>query len=187
MDAHAEQHFTLDPPGFVWGVDVTMFGLPVAGRDSYGDGHGAMLIKAAALWPIVDARGHAIDQGTLLRFLGELVWFPSGALERYLRWDAIDDTHARVTMSYGGIAASAVFTFEPDGRVSEMRAQRFYTGDGASKLEPWGDKTTEWKRFDGVLVPSKGEVFWDLKSGRFTYYTWQITDLQYDPPLAHAL
>jgi hypothetical protein len=77
-----------------------------------------------------------------------------------------------------------VFTFEPDGRVSEMRAQRFYTGDGEAKLEPWGDKTTEWKRFDGVLVPSKGEVFWDLKAGRFTYYTWQITDLQYDPPAA---
>lgn len=181
MPASAEQYFTLDPPGFVWGVDVTMFGIPVTGRDSYLEGRGGMLIKAAGLWPLVDAHGDAIDQGTLLRFLGELIWFPSAALASYLRWEPIDDDHARVTMTYAGTVASADFTFGPDGRVREMRAQRFYTGDVSPRLETWGDVTTEWKHWGGVLVPSRGEVFWDLKTGRFTYYTWQITNLQYDP------
>lgn len=167
MPALAEQTFTLMPPGFVWGVDVTMYGLPIVGRDSYREGRGAMLIKAAGLVPIVDAHGDAIDQGTLLRFMGELVWFPSAALSPYLRWSALDDTHARLTMTHAGVSASADFEIDAEGHVLEMRAQRFYTGDGPARLTSWGNRCHEWKRLGdtGVLVPSRGEVYWSCRPG----------------------
>jgi len=43
MPAVAEQSFTVDEPGFVWSVRVTMNRvLPVVGRDSYLAGHGRM-------------------------------------------------------------------------------------------------------------------------------------------------
>ena len=73
-------------PEFIWRVRVQMMHvLPVAGRDSYVDGRGRMLIKLGSVVPVVDAADEKIDQGALLRFLGEIVWFPAAALSPYIR------------------------------------------------------------------------------------------------------
>lgn len=181
MPARAEQYFSIDPPGFVWRVDATMFGvLPIVGRDKYVNGHGHMLIKAASLVSIVDAADEKIDQGSLLRFLGEMVWFPSAALSPYLTWQEVDATHARVTMRHAGLSVSAVYAFDARGRVAGMRAER-YLGDGAqAKLMPWLVSCTEWGTFDGIEVPIRGDVAWQLPDLTFSYYRWQITDLGFD-------
>ncbi|MEA3296236.1 MAG: DUF6544 family protein, partial [candidate division Zixibacteria bacterium] len=87
MPATAHQYFRVDEPKFIWRVCVRMMHiLPIAGRDSYSDGQGRMLIKVASLIPVVDADDEKIDQGALLRFLGEIVWFPTAALRPYIHW-----------------------------------------------------------------------------------------------------
>lgn len=178
MHAEARQYFSVDVPGFVWIVSVTMNGLPVVGRDTYEDGHGHMLIKAGGLITLANGRGPQIDQGTLLRFLGEIVWFPSAALAPYIRWAPIDDTSARATMSHGGVTASGVFTFDQEGRAVKMTATR-YKGDGESaSLERWEVPSTAWSRLGGVLMPVRGTATWKLGSGDLEYYRWEITDVE---------
>lgn len=182
LDATAEQYFAVDEPGFVWSVRLTMKGLPVAGRDAYLGGRGHMLIAAGALWPIVDATGDKIDQGSLLRFLGELIWFPGAAVAPYLRWQAIDDRSAEVTMTHAGTSATARFTFDDEGRVVSFAARRYLGGGAAARLEDWRATCTEWARFDGVEVPVRGVVTWKLAKGDFDYYRWHITAVEYDRP-----
>ena len=183
MPAEAEQVFTLDEPAFAWRVKVRMMRvLPVAGRDTYLDGRGRMLIELASLVPMVDASDEKIHQGALLRFLGEMVWFPSAALSPYLAWEPIDETSARATMTWRGVSASAVFSFDERGRVREMSAQRWMGGGEKATLERWVVAATEWREMDGVAIPVKGEVVWRLKEGDFSYYRWAITALQYDRP-----
>ncbi len=183
MPAVAHQYFRTDEPGFVWRVRVKMMHvLPVAGRDSYLDGRGRMLIKAASLVPVVDAAGEKIDQGTLLRFLGEIVWFPSAALSPHIRWEAIDATSARATMTYEGVTGSAVFSFDERGRFVSMSTER-YMGSGAdARLERWFTQATEWREMGGVVIPVQGDVIWKLASGDFSYYRWELTELEFDPP-----
>jgi hypothetical protein len=137
LPARAHQWFTVDRPGFLWTVDLTMKGVPVVGRDSYRDGRGRMLIAGAGLVKIVDGRGPKIDQGSLLRYLGEIIWFPSAALAPYLRWEPIDAGSARVIMSYGGATGSAVFTFDQQGRMREMTADRYMGSGPGATLERW--------------------------------------------------
>ncbi|MDN5330561.1 MAG: hypothetical protein PWP35_2348 [Bacteroidales bacterium] len=36
-----------------------------------------MLIKVNSLIPVVNEKGNKLDEGTLQRYLGEIVWFPS--------------------------------------------------------------------------------------------------------------
>jgi len=183
MPAEAWQVFAVDEPGFVWRVKVRMMRvLPVAGRDSYLEGRGRMLVALASLVPMVDASDEKIQQGALLRFLGEMVWFPSAALSPYLRWEPVDETSARATMSHGGIAASALFSIDERGRFREMTARRWMGGGDKATLERWVVPATEWREMDGVAVPVKGEVVWKLKGGDFSYYRWEITALRYDPP-----
>ncbi|MFO7178730.1 MAG: hypothetical protein DIU78_008540 [Pseudomonadota bacterium] len=181
MPARAEQYFSVEPPAFLWKVDTRMAGvLPIVGRDEYVDGRGNMLIKAAALVSVVDAADEKIDHGSMLRFLGEMVWFPSAATSPYVAWEAIDDTRAKATMRSGGSEASAVFTFDAQGRVVGLRAERYLGGGAEAALTPWVVSCSEYRRFEGVEVPSRGEVGWELASGYFAYYRWEILEVQFD-------
>jgi hypothetical protein len=39
---------------------------------------------------------------------------------------------------------------------------------------------SEWGRFQGILMPVRGEVSWSLPGGPFTYYRWEILDVEFD-------
>lgn len=175
MHVEALQYFTIDAPGFVWTVDLRMFGLPVVGRDAYVSGRGRMYITIGGLIPVADATGPRIDQGTALRFLGEIIWFPSAALAPYISWEAIDDTHAKAHFAFGDVKASATFTFDDQGRFTELAADRYYDG---KTLERWVIPATEWKVIRGIEMPTRGGAVWKLKSGDFDYYQWEITDVE---------
>ncbi|WP_369017274.1 hypothetical protein QBE54_05870 [Thermatribacter velox] len=185
MSARAEQYFTVDNPGFLWKVRVKVNPfLFLVGRDKYFKGKGNMLIKLLAFINVVNAQGREIDQGTMLRYLGEIVWFPSAALNDYVEWQAIDDRSARAIMTYGGITAQAVFSFNENGDVVGFSCKRYMTRNGRYSLEDYSAKLEAHKEFEGIRVPTKGEVSWKLESGDFTYYKLEITDLEYNQPVA---
>lgn len=181
MPATAEQYFSIDQPGFVWTTSVQMAHvLPVVGRDTYVGGRGRMAIGAAGVVPVVDADGRKIDEGALQRFLGELVWFPSAALAPYVAWAPLDDHAALATMTYGGVSASVTFRFDAADRVVLLEAERYQGADAAARRQHWVIPVTAWHTFEGTTVPSAGEVTWDLATGRFAYFRWQLTALEYD-------
>jgi hypothetical protein len=183
MPVTAEQYFTVDQPGFVWVADVKAApGLHLLGRDLYRDGHGHMLIKALSLYPVADNRGATVDQGTLLRYLAEIAWFPSAALAPYIRWQPVDDHRAMATMHWGDITASGVFGFTPEGDMESFSAMRFYDRKEGATLEPWLIKVVPgaYKEFDGVRIPVRSTVTWQLREGELTWYQVQIEDVKYD-------
>lgn len=179
MAARATQWFVAEPPGFVWHANIRMKGLPVLGRDSYLGGHGRMLITLGGLVPIVDAADARIDQGTLLRFLGELIWFPSAALSSKVHWEPRDEHSALARMSHGGVEGQALWTFDAEGRFVSLRAQRYMGSGQKATLEDWYSTVHEYRRFDGIEVPAAGEVSWQLKAGELTYYKWRIDAIEY--------
>jgi len=158
-----------------------MAGLPVRGLDEWHDGLGRMEIRVAGLIPVVDARGPRIDEGSLLRWLGEMVWFPSAALSPSVSWTPIDDSRARATLRLGDVEGSAEFTIDAQGRFVSMEAMRYLGGGADSKRERWVVPATAWKRFDGVQIPVEGEVVWKLPLGDFSYFRWKILDVRFDP------
>ncbi len=181
MPVSAEQYFNIDPPGFIWLADVKMMPyLRLSGRDKYMDGKGHMLIKLLALVPVADAKGPETDQGTLLRFLGETVWFPQAALSDYIAWEPVDDTSAKATMSYGGITASGIFRFKENGDFHSFEADRYYDRKSKSTLERWYIEAKEWRDFNGVRLPDGCEVTWRLKEGDFTWYRLKVHSVEYD-------
>jgi len=181
MPAKAEQFFTVAEPAFIWRVDATMMGiLPFAGRDKYSAGTGHMLIKAASLVKVVDASDSKIAQGALLRFLGEIVWFPTAALSPYIAWQPIDPKSAKATLRHAGLSASAIFHFNEQGQVLGIDAERYLGGGPDAKLTPWSVSCTEWRVTHGFQIPVRGDVSWKLDKGNFSYYRWEILDVQYN-------
>lgn len=183
MPTQAEQYISVDQPGFVWKANVRMLSvLPLAGRDKYVNGKGNMLIKALSVVPVVDASDAKIDQGTLLRYLGEIGWFPSAALSPFIHWQPVDDQHARATMTYKGVSGSALFTFNEQYRLSHVAARRYKGSGEQAHLENWSIPIYAWKSVAGLTIPVKGDVIWKLPEGDFTYYRWEITDIDYNRP-----
>ncbi|MBA9077178.1 hypothetical protein FHS90_001889 [Rufibacter quisquiliarum] len=136
-----------------------------------------MLIKLLSLYPVADAQGPEIDQGTLLRYLAEMVWFPSAAVSPYLSWKPVDDTHAAVTMTYAGVTATGTFTYSPAGDVTRFEALRYYDRPTGPTLEKWVVTVPEngYQTFQGIRIPAHAAITWKLKTGDFPWYQIQIT------------
>jgi hypothetical protein len=135
---------------------------------------------------IADGRGSKIDQGTLLRYLGESVWFPSAALASYIRWEPIDDSSATATISYAGVSASGVFTFDDQGRFLRMTARRYKDGAESASPETWEVRASAWGSMSGVSLPVEGAVTWKLRTGDFECYRWKIAAIHYNEAVRRA-
>jgi len=177
---HAQQYFSLNPPGFVWNADIQMNeALEVKGRDKLENGHGNMLIKAESLFPIANARGKEIDQGTFIRFMAEMSWFPQAALKNYISWKDIDQNRSQAFITYGNTSVAGVFTFNDNGLPILFEAKRYGDFNGKYSLETWSVKTTNFKVFQGITVGCTSEVTWKLSSGDFTWLKLEVTQLDY--------
>ena len=183
MEVEAEQFVRTANPGFIWMADVKAAPyIYLAGRDKYVDGKGQMLIKLLSLVPVADSKGKEIDQGAMLRYLAEIVWYPSAALENYISWKEVDSTRVKATMTYGDITASGLFDFNKYGEVIRFEAERYYDRKDKATLETWVIDIREdsYQLISGIRVPTKAQVTWKLPEGDFTWYKLEISDLEYN-------
>jgi hypothetical protein len=162
---------------------MKFWGLPLLkGRDRLYEGRGNMHIELLPFVTIADASGEEIDQGTLLRYLNEMMWFPTAYVSDYVTWEAIDDVSARVSIATDKLSVSAVLCFNEIGQIVNFVAERYMSVDGGFRLETWSTPVGEYERIDGLMVPTKGEGVWKLSSGDFSYVKLRLTEVQYNLP-----
>lgn len=183
MPFKATQYYRTDPPGFIWYVTMKPFPFfVIKGRDSYYEGRGNMLIKLFSLIKVADATGPEIDQGVLVRYLNEIMWFPTAALNDYIEWKALNKTSARATMSYRGVSASAIFYFSEDGDLLNFVAERYMDAGGEFIKKMWSTPISGYGEFHGIRIPTEGQGVWKLDSGDFSYIKLKIVDIDYNTP-----
>ncbi len=146
-------------------------------RDSYISGQGSTRVRMAYLIPFGSESGPEVDQGDLLRYLNETMWFPSAALSEYIQWEPIDYNSARATMTYGEVSGSAVFEFNEAGNLVTMSAERFGKFNGNYSLETWTTPIKAHRDFWQYHLPSRGTGIWKLESGDFPYIELEVTEI----------
>lgn len=178
------EHFTADPPGFLWDAKIRMAPLTtVRVRDSYSDGTGSMFGKVAGLIPVVDQSGSPeMASGALQRYLAEAVWLPAALLPHNgVVWEPIDATSARGTLTHAGISVSLDFRFGESGEiVSTYTPGRFRDVNGKAVLTPWEGTHGRYENLGGVRVPTEGEVAWILPEGKLTYWRGRVVRAGYE-------
>jgi hypothetical protein len=91
----AEQYYTTQPAAFFWLGSIRVAPLvAVQGIDTFHQ-HGNLTIKLLGLIKVVDYSGPQADQAELIRYLSEIIWFPSACLHPDLHWQPIDRLSAR--------------------------------------------------------------------------------------------
>jgi hypothetical protein len=176
----AEEHYSVQPPGFVWAGTARLGLVPVArARDMYAGGKGRMLVKVASLWPVADASGEQTDQAAMMRYLSEMIWFPAAFLAANISFEAVDDSSARVTLTDHGRTATGTLFFDQEGRLTDFVAQRYRTADAGSP-ETWSTPVTGYGEFEGLQLPARGKAVYKFPGGDFEYINVTITGLRHD-------
>jgi len=180
----AEQFYTTDPPGFVWKARLKMAGLwLMSGQDKYQAGHGHMFGKVAGLFTVFDARGEEIDQGSMLRYLNEMTWFPIALLGDNVGWQAVDDHSVDVTFTDCGRSVTARLILDEAGRLINFVTQRYRENRGSYSLDTWTTPMTEWGMLGGLNLPLRGQAVWKLPSGDLPYADLRLTEIEYNGPI----
>ncbi|MEX2511292.1 MAG: DUF6544 family protein [Cyclobacteriaceae bacterium] len=179
--ATAIQYCVIDEPALIWTVDLKMNPfLRLKGRDKFQDGKGEMLIKMNSLVNVVHETGEKIDEGTIQRYLGEMVWFPSLAVSPYVSWEELDGLSARATMTFKNTTGAGTFYFKENGDFIKFVALRFMENKPGAEKKEWVLTVDEYGVFDGIKVPSKMKATWNLENGDWTWLDLEILKIQYN-------
>lgn len=177
------QHFTADPPGFVWDASIRMApGLNVRVRDSYNGGEGTMEGSIASLFPVVNQKGTPeLASGALHRYLSEAVWLPTALLPcNGIIWEPLDENSALATLTSDGITVSLEFQFGESGEIiRSYTAGRFREVNGLTEPTPCACHYRNYQRLNGMMLPRNGEVEWILPEGALPYCQIELLDIEF--------
>lgn len=170
-------------PGFDWDGRIGMGpGVRVFVHDAYVAGEGLLHAALLGLVSLADIRGTSeVAQGELLRFLAEAAWYPTALLpSQGVRWEALDDTAARATLTDGATTVALDVRFDTAGLISSVRAAaRYRTVQGVLVATPWRGRFWSYAVRDGMRIPLEGEVAWELPEGVWPYWRGRITQIAY--------
>lgn len=182
MPFKATQYFNTVNPSFVWQTKV--FAMPLInllGRDKFKDNKGEMLIKIVGLVPVVkESDNPEINSSAMLRYLAEICWFPSAALNEYLSWKTINANSAKATFTYKNQSVSGVFSFNNKGDFVSFETMRYYSSNNNYQLEKWLITINDYKVFHGIKIPSQCKITWKLKDGDFNWLNLEVISIDYN-------
>ncbi len=177
-EAFAKQYFTTENPAFIWTVKLNMSQImQIRGRDKFVNGKGEMQMKMYSLINLGKESGEKMDEATLQRYLGEMVWFPSALLNPYVVWEGIDSLSAKATMTYGGTTGSGIFHFNEAGDFVGFSTMRYMGNEPDAKRHEWIISVDDYAVFEGIRIPSKMRSTWKLDEGDWTWCILEITGL----------
>ncbi|HSP21713.1 MAG TPA: DUF6544 family protein [Planococcus sp. (in: firmicutes)] len=182
--AKAEQYTTFEPPEFTWKVDMKMApGTHISGKDVFRNGRAQMRIKFDGIMPLSKTeKSYKTNQSALQRYLMELSCCPPAALSSYVSWQKVDSTTATAEMELNGVSGTADFHFDAQGELKSVNALRYKDSDEKAEMLPCTAHILSYMEVGGIKVPSKIEIVWDLPDGPFTWYRFEVSDVQFNQP-----
>ncbi|WP_109097255.1 DUF6544 family protein [Aquimarina sp. AU58] len=164
----ATQYMSSNNFGFIWKAKA----LPMLIRDKYTNGKGEVKVSVLGLKNIVLFTGQKVDQSSLGRYLGELIWFPIGFLNPDISWETIDYRTIKATVVNNNHAIEGFFIFNQNGTIDHFETKRYRD----TELENFIGEVGEYEDYDGLLIPNTMTAIWDLKKGKQQYFKAAILD-----------
>lgn len=147
------------PRGFIWAMEGGRGLSRISGSDS-----GAWTrFWLAGLLPVARLGGtndHA--RSAFGRMVAEAVfWTPAALLPGAdVRWSAVDEVTARVSVEYGNLSQDVDLTVDAEGRATEVVFMRWSDANPEKRhrLQPFGGTLSQYRRFGGFRMPTHVEA-----------------------------
>lgn len=163
-------------------IDSSMYGIPFEGLDSYTSGNGSMKGVLAKVFTLFNQTGENMDKASLVTCLSECLIIPSAALQDFIVWEEIDDFHAKATISYYGITAGGIFTFNENGEMLSFTTddREAIAIDGASEKVKWSAVCSEYAETNGIKKPTVLQAIWHYDDGDLVYFDGKDVVIEFD-------
>lgn len=129
------------------------------------------------LFTVVKQQGPDLDQASLMRFLNEMIWFPTEMLREYISWEAVDEASAIIKIEQRGRKAQALLKFDPEGRLIDFVAERHSLEGKQLVLRTWRTPITKYGSSQGMQLPLQGEALYEKETGPEAYIKARLTSL----------
>ena len=163
-------------------IDSSMFGIPFEGYDYYQNSIGGMKGVIAKSITLFNQTGADMDKACLATFLAESLFAPTILLQDYIAFGEISTHKIRATITYGGQAASGIFTFnEQYEMISFTTNDRAVAGtDGSMEYIPWSAICNDYQlASNGIKYPTRFQAVWNYQDGDFVYFDGVISEVSY--------
>jgi hypothetical protein len=173
----AMEEFAVDRVAFAWRARFPMLG-PVSMRviDSYDGTDGRLEVRLLGI-PLQRRGGPELAQGEAFRYLAEIAWAPQAILaNRQLSWRGVDEHTVEVGTSVHNEQITVRLIFNDAGEIAQTIAERPRIEAGNATTR-WIGQYADYQQLDGVRLPTRGEVRWELPDGPFVYWRATITSL----------
>jgi hypothetical protein len=177
----ATEEFAVDRVAFAWRARFPMLG-PVSIRviDSYDGTDGRLEARLLGI-PLQHKSGPELAQGEAFRYLAEIAWVPQPILaNRQLSWREVDEHTVEVSTSVHNEQIAVRLVFNDAGEIARTIADRPRLEAG-NTITTWIGEYDDYQQLDRVLLPTRGEVRWELPDGPFVYWRGTITSLDPQP------
>ena len=188
MSGLAHQIDVLDPPRRLYFMTTRMSGLPVSVLHDYAPEEAGMQVRAARLFDVVNLRGRDFARIESVTFLNDLcVFAPSALAGPGFAWTPIDDRSAQVAYTIGPHTVTATLFFDEAGDLVDFASDdRADISAGEPKRMRWTTPLSDFREIDGRRVPGRGEAIWHREDGPFTYGTFTVRDVTFNPAPGQA-
>lgn len=166
----ATQYMSIKMPGFIW--SATSF--PMFIRDKSIAGIGEVKVNLLGLKDVAKFSTEKTNESALVRYLGELMFFPIGFLNENISWEKHTNDGVKATLKVGRVLAQGVFYFNEYGLLNRFESKR-YMGESLENFKGIGE---DYTMMDGLYIPSKMKAIWQLDKGNFEYFNAHITNYQ---------
>lgn len=180
----ASHAITVNPPAFRWTAGIRAgVGVDAQVVDRYEQQTGGLEAHLMGAFKIMSVQDNMpTNTGELMRYLAEMSWYPTAFLADNLRWhaDNADTTdRATATLTDGEVSATITFFVNEIGEISHIDGQRYKgTADDAT-LEHWRGRFWNYQVFDGVRIPTQGEVMWVDDDGEHPYWRGSVEQVTF--------
>ncbi len=178
-----EYFITASKPSFAWHGRLRVApGVHVAAVESYGDGHGRMLVKAMSLFRIADDQSDRVSRSAFGRCVAELTMAPTFFLNReYVRCTQTGPDQVRCTVTDAGLSTDAELFINEDGLLNRVVVMRYFDrGGGTATLERFTGEHSRPQVFGGRMLASKMDATWNLPEGDLHYVSFQIEHADFE-------
>ena len=190
MPFTAEQYNVFGPqPSRLFYMTARRAGVPIQGYHRFIGDSASMVVKAAALVPVVDMRGEVMTRSETVTLFNDMcVMAPATLLDARVRWPAGgtardgDRTVVPATFTHLGRTVSARLSFDAEGRlidfVSDDRSAAAADGHSARQLR-WSTPLRDERAFGSARLMSAGAAHWHEQGVAWPYIELTLDEVAY--------
>ena len=163
-------------------IEATMFGFPLLKvNEHYLGGKSRLELPFGVI-----ENEPKTDMAANLGLWAESVWLPTiYVTDSRVRWEAIDDTTARLVVPFGEDEDTFTATFDPQtGLLVKLEAMRWKEATDEAKTL-WRNEALGWQTFHGIKIVSPGTVTW-IDEGT-PWSVWIIEDVVYNADVSEYI